>query len=84
MVEHHLAKVRVAGSNPVARSKWSSQVAGGRVHKIAVNTVFSMPFVPREPVGGLGVPAERVRDADGGGSCLSFRMTPLGVTRGAL
>ena len=37
---HHLAKVRVAGSNPVVRSKWSSQVAGGRVHKIAVNTAF--------------------------------------------
>ena len=48
----------VAGSNPVVRSKWSSQVAGGRVHKIAVNTAFSMLFVPREPVGGLGVPAE--------------------------
>ena len=31
LVEHHLAKVRVAGSNPVVRSKIGSESAGAKV-----------------------------------------------------
>ena len=55
MVEHHLAKVRVAGSNPVSRSltvlKGSSKLRGLRQSQL------EMGVFPISESGGIGIRA---------------------------
>ena len=73
LVAHHLAKVRVAGSNPVVRSEWPSQVSAGptrwsgreaRQRPAKPCTRVQIPSPPRRKPRAIGAAGARFLDTE--------------------